>query len=154
MTDVNLLVTNLQEAFSIIRRRMMGNMFAFARDKGLTMGQFGAMFHISRKGGCGVSDIGNDLGVTNSAASQMLDRLVQYELINRSEDPSDRRGKLISLTNKGRQILQEGNLANRIWLEELARSMNPDEQEQVNKAILIIIDKARELETTSEKASV
>jgi DNA-binding MarR family transcriptional regulator len=154
MTDINLLVTNLQEAFSIFRRRMMGNIFAFARDKGLTIGQFGAMFHISHKGGCGVSDIGNDLGVTNSAASQMLDRLVQLELINRSEDPSDRRSKLISLTDKGRQILQEGNLANRIWLEDLARSMDPKEQELVNKAIVILIDKARDLETMVDRVSV
>ena len=51
MTDVNILVSNLQGAFSIIRHRMMGNIFAFARDKGLTMGQFGAMVHISHKGG-------------------------------------------------------------------------------------------------------
>lgn len=154
MTDVNILVTNLQEAFSIFRRRMMGNIFVFARDKGLTMGQFGAMFHIYHKGACGVSDIGNDLGVSNSAASQMLERLVQLELISRSEDPSDRRGKLIGLTDKGRQILQEGNLANRTWLEELARSMNPEEQELVNEAIIILIDKARDLETMADRASV
>ena len=154
MTDVNILVSNLQGAFSIIRHRMMGNIFAFARDKGLTMGQFGAMVHISHKGGCGVSDIGNDLGVSNSAASQMLDRLVQLELISRSEDPSDRRGKLIGMTDKGRQILHEGNLANRTWLEELARSMNPEEQELVNNAIVILIDKARDLETMAERASV
>ena len=154
MTDINLLVANLQEAFSIIRRRMMENVFVFARDKGLTMAQFGAMIHISHKGVCGVSDIGNGLGVSNSAVSQMLDRLVQLELINRSEDPSDRRGKLICLTDKGRQILQEGNLANRTWLEELARSMNPEQQELVNQAIVILIDEARDLETMADRASV
>ena len=50
----------------------MGNFFIYARDKGLTMAQFGTMLKILHKGGCGVSDIGSDLGVTNSAASQML----------------------------------------------------------------------------------
>jgi DNA-binding MarR family transcriptional regulator len=140
------LVTTLQEAFSIFRQRMMGNFFIFTKDKGLTMAQFGAMIQIYHKGGCGVSDIGSDLGVTNSAASQMLERLVQLKLITRTEDPTDRRVKLIVLTDKGRQILKEGNLANRNWLEDLARSMNPDEQEQVNNALVTLIEKARQFE--------
>jgi MarR family transcriptional regulator for hemolysin len=148
MQSTDPLVATLQEAFDIYRHRLMGNIFAYARDKGLTMAQFGAMIHIFRKGGCGVSDIGTDLGVTNSAASQMLERLVQLKLITRSEDPSDRRVKQIVLTDKGRQILQEGSLANRTWLEGLAQSMNPDEQEQVSRALVILIDKARQLDTS------
>jgi len=121
----------------------MGNIFTFAKDKGLTMAQFGALLHIFHKGGCGVSDIGSDLGVTNSAASQMLERLVQLKLITRSEDPTDRRVKQIVLTDKGLQILQEGNLANRNWLEDLAKSMTAEEQEQVREGIIILLEKAR-----------
>jgi DNA-binding MarR family transcriptional regulator len=148
MQSTDPLVNTLQEAFEIIRHRLMGNIFVYARDKGLTMGQFGAMIRISNKGGCGVSDIGSELGVTNSAASQMLERLVQLKLITRTEDPSDRRVKLIVLTDKGRQILQEGFLANRNWLDDLARSMNADEQEQVRKGIVVLIEKARQFEMT------
>lgn len=149
MSEIDALVSTLQDAFAIFRRRMMGNMFVYAKDNGLTMPQFGAMFHIFHSGGCGVSDIGNDLGVTNSAASQMLDRLVQTRLISRSEDPSDRRGKLLVLTDKGREILVNGSLANQKWLEEISRSMTPEEQEQVRQAINILIDKARQLEIGS-----
>jgi DNA-binding MarR family transcriptional regulator len=148
MIETDPLVKALQEAFSIFRRRMMGNLFVYAKDNGLTMPQFGAMFHIFHSGGCGVSEIGSDLGVTNSAASQMLDRLVQIKLISRSEDPADRRGKLLVLTDRGREILVKGNLTNQMWLEDLARSMTPEEQEQVKGAILILIDKARQLESS------
>ncbi len=148
MESNDVFVSTLQDAFGIFRRRLMGNLFIFAKDKGLTMAQFGAMIQIYHKGGCGVSDIGSDLGVTNSAASQMLERLVQLKLITRSEDPSDRRVKLIVLTDIGRQILQEGSLANRNWLEDLARSMTAEEQEQIRKAIVVLIEKARQFETT------
>jgi DNA-binding MarR family transcriptional regulator len=136
----------MQEAFAIFRRRMMGNLYSYARDKGLTMGQFGAMLHVAHRGGCGVSDIGSDLGITNSAASQMLERLVQLKLIVRTENPSDRRSKQIELTNNGRQILQEGSLANQTWLENLARSMTTEEQELVRSALAILISRARQLE--------
>jgi DNA-binding MarR family transcriptional regulator len=105
------------------------------------------MINIYHRGGCGVSDIGSELGVTNSAASQMLERLVQLKLVTRTEDPSDRRVKLIVLTDKGRQILQEGSLAGRSWLEDLARTMTAEEQEQVQKAVLVLIEKARLSET-------
>ena len=111
------------------------------------MAQFGAMLRIYHKGACGVSDIGSDLGVTNSAASQMLERLVQLKLVTRSEDPSDRRVKQIVLTDKGRQIIQESSLAFQTWMEDLARTMTAAEQEQVRTALVILVDKARQLET-------
>jgi DNA-binding MarR family transcriptional regulator len=149
MQSTDAVVATLQEWFGIFRRRMMGGFFTYARDKGLTMAQLGAMFHIYRKGACGVSDIGSDLGVTNSAASQMLERLVQLKLITRSEDPSDRRVKLIVLTDKGRQILQDLSKANQDWLEDLVQTMKAEEQEQIRNALAILIEKSRQLETST-----
>src|SRR4030066_1813954 len=128
MPSTEPLVTTLHEWFGIFRRSLMSNFFMHARDNGLTMAQFGAMLRISHKGGCGVSDIGSDLGVTNSAASQMLERLVQLKLITRSEDPIDRRVKQIVLTDKGRQILQESRQATKAWLESLVQSMTAETQ--------------------------
>jgi DNA-binding MarR family transcriptional regulator len=142
------LVATLHEWFGIFRRSLMGNFFAYARDNGLTMAQFGAMLRVYHKGACGVSDIGSDLGVTNSAASQMLERLVQLKLITRSEDPTDRRVKQIDLTEKGRLIIQESSLAFQAWMDDLAQSMTPAEQEQVSNALVILINKARQLETS------
>jgi MarR family transcriptional regulator for hemolysin len=149
MQSTDPLVATLHEWFGIFRRRLMGNFFIFARDRGLTMAQFGAMLRLYHKGACGVSDIGSDLGVTNSAASQMLERLVQLKLITRSEDPKDRRVKQIVLTDKGRQILQESSLAFQTWMDDLARSMTAAEQEQVRSALVILVDKALQLEATS-----
>jgi len=139
----------LKEWFAIFRNRMMGSFFIYARDKGLTMAQLGAMFHVYHKGACGVSDIGSDLGVTNSAASQMLERLVQLKLITRSEDTIDRRVKQIVLTDKGRQILQEISQANQAWLESLVQSMTAETQSQVSDALVTLIDRAHQLEKTA-----
>lgn len=144
-----LLEAALQEWFSIFRHRMMGSFFSYARDKGLSLAQLGAMFHVYHKGACGVSDIGSDLGVTNSAASQMLERLVQLKLITRSEDPGDRRVKQIVLTDKGHEILSESNKVNHAWLENLVKTMTVEEQDQVRSALVTLIDKAQQLETMS-----
>lgn len=149
MQSSNPLIAILQEWFDIFRRRMMSGFFIYAKDKGLTMAQMGAMFHVYRKGACGVSDIGSDLGVTNSAASQMLERLVQLKLITRSEDPTDRRVKQIVLTEKGREILQGSSNANQGWLDDLVQTMTPEEQERVRIALAILIEKSHQLEANS-----
>jgi DNA-binding MarR family transcriptional regulator len=140
------LISAMHEWFGVFRRSLMGNFFIYARDNGLTMAQFGAILRLFHKGACGVSDIGNDLGVTNSAASQMLERLVQLKLITRSEDPNDRRVKQIVLTDKGRQIMLESSLAFHNWMEDLAQSLDTEEQDQVRRGLEILIDKAHELE--------
>src|SRR4030065_2700496 len=131
MQSTDPLIASLHEWSGIFRRSLMGNFFIFARENGLSMAQLGAMLHIFHKGACGVSDIGSDLGVTNSAASQMLERLVQQKIITRSEDPTDRRVKQIALTDKGRQILQESSHANHVWLEGLASKLTPAGEGQV-----------------------
>ncbi len=141
----NLFVDRLHEWFEILRRTMMGNFFAYARDNGLTMPQFGAMFRIYHSGACGVSDIGKDLGVTNSAASQMLERLVQLKLITRTEDPTDRRVKQIVLTEKGQQILQQTTTMYHTWMEDLAQAMTEDEQRKVEEGLTILIEKANQV---------
>ncbi len=146
MTKPDPLVIALQEWFGIFRRRMMGSIFIYARDNGLTMPQLGTMFHLSQKGACGVSDIGSDLGVSNSAASQMLERLVQIKLVTRSEDPDDRRVKQIVLTDKGRQILAESGQAHQDWMADLVNTMSREERELVMTALVTLIQKSNQLE--------
>jgi len=84
--------------------------------------------------------------VTNAAASQMLEHLVQQQMITRSEDPHDRRAKQIVLTDKGRQVLQESIHARQGWLEDLAHTLSPEEKEQVVAALHILIEKTSQLE--------
>ncbi len=85
-------VLALQNWVGMFMHRSMRDSIRFAKENGLSMSQVGAMFHI-RHGVDGVSDIGDDLGVTSAAASQMLERLVQAGLVTRTEDPHDRRAK-------------------------------------------------------------
>lgn len=146
----NQLAATLRKWVEISMRRSMRNFILYSKESGLSMSQIGALFQIHRKGTCGVSDIGDDLGITSAAASQMLERLVHQGLIDRSEDPHDRRGKQIILTEKGRRILQEGIQARQGWLDDLANIMTPKEQDQVVAALKIMIEKANQLDSQPE----
>ncbi len=100
-------VAALQEWTEVLMRNSMRNFLLHARESGLSMSHFGALFHVYRIGSCGVTEIGDHLGVTSAAASQMLERLVQQGLVLRAEDVEDRRVKRIELTEKGQQIIEE-----------------------------------------------
>lgn len=128
-------------------RRSMRDLLLYAKEHNLSMSQVSALFQIRRKGASGVSCIGDELGITSAAASQLLDRLVQQELISRSEDQNDRRLKQIVLTVKGAQTLQGMILARQKWLEGLAPLMSPAEKETVTAALTILLEKANQLRT-------
>jgi DNA-binding MarR family transcriptional regulator len=146
MLSTDPLAITLQEWVQVSMRRSMRNFIRYARDSGLSMSQIGALFHIHHQGSCGVTDLGESLGVTSAAASQMLERLVQQGLILRSEDPIDRRVKQLVLTEKGSRVIQESIQARQGWLGDLPRMFSPNEKEQVVAALKILINKAKQLE--------
>ena len=138
-------VLTLQQWMEVFMQRSMRGFLAYVRESGLSMSQVGALFQIQHRGSSGVTDLGDKLGVTSSAASQMLERLVQQELILRSEDPSDRRVKQLVLTDKGHQVLQESVRARQSWLSDLAETLSDREKETIIAALNILIDKANQL---------
>jgi DNA-binding MarR family transcriptional regulator len=139
------LVATLQKWIEVSMHRSIRNFICYARESGLSMSQLGALFHIHHKGSRGVTDLGDHLGVTSAAASQMLDRLVQQDLILRSEDPDDRRVKRILLTDKGLQVLQQSIRARQVWLYDLAETLSDSEKEAVITALDTLIDRANHL---------
>jgi len=121
----------LHELIGVFMRRSMSDLILYSRESGLSVSQIGALSHIHVKGACGVSEIGDDLGTTSAAASQMLERLVRQGLIVRAEDPDDRRAKRITLTELGLRAVQEIFRARLGWLDELTHVLSPSELEQV-----------------------
>jgi len=145
MQDVDPFVAAMQTWIEVSMHRSIRNFVRYSRESGLSMSQLGALFHIHHRGSSGVTDLGDDLGVTSSAASQMLERLVQQELVLRSEDPSDRRVKQIILTDRGFQVLQESVRARQSWLFGLAETLSDSEKGAIIAALKILIDRANHL---------
>ena len=149
MAPVDSFVASLQEWIGIFMRRSMRNFMLYSKDSGHSVAQIIALFRI-QKGAGGVTELGDALGITSAAASQMLERLVQQGLILRTEDPRDRRAKQIRLTDDGQKILQDSLNARQNWLEELTNSLSPSEKEQVVAALNILNEKATHLQEQTQ----
>jgi DNA-binding MarR family transcriptional regulator len=82
--------------------------------------------------------------VTTGGMTKRLDRLETSGLIRREADPRDRRGKLIVLTDEGRELIDravEGHLENE---ERLLSSLSRSEREQLAgllRGMLLAVDR-------------
>jgi DNA-binding MarR family transcriptional regulator len=86
------------------------------------------------------------MGITNAAASQAIDRLVNLGMIGRAEDPDDRRAKQLTLTQEGRALIEKGFEARGNWISGLTDALNPEQQTLIISALTLLTETARKTE--------
>lgn len=74
-------------------------------DLGLTFPQIGALHILMFEGAMAVSTLTDKLGLSVSATSHLVQRLVEPDLVKRVAHESDRRQKVVSLSEKGRDLV-------------------------------------------------
>ena len=130
----------------VFMHRSMRGWGLFAKSTGLSMPQFSVMMQLHHRGNCAIGDISERFDVTNAAASQLVDKLVQGGFIKREEDPQDRRAKMLNLTDKGKDLIQRGIEERYRWVDQLSSKLTVEERDQVTDALNIMTRAAQELE--------
>ncbi len=102
---------------AIFMRLSMNDFLRFSRSAGFSFMQMALSMHLHYKGPTEVMACGELLQLSPAGASQMIERLVQQGLAQRSETPDDRRVRLVHLTRAGRQIVGASIEAQQGWLE-------------------------------------
>jgi DNA-binding MarR family transcriptional regulator len=143
------LIQTIRQFMDFAMHHTMRERVHFARATGLSLPQFGILMQLHYRHNCGISDLGERFDITNAAASQLVDKLVQSRLIQREEDPNDRRARLLNLTEKGKELIQQGIEERYRWVDQLAGKLTAEERHKVNEALMILTEAARELETST-----
>ena len=130
----------IREWSEVFMHRSMRDFKRFMNATGLSFSQISILMRLVHGGNAGVSEIGGQLGVTNAAASQAVDRLVQLGLIERTEDPKDRRAKRLALTQKGRALVEKGVRARSQWIESLTDALTPEQQNVIVSALTLLTE--------------
>ena len=103
-------------------------------------------------GGLRVSDLARRLGVTPPTASTLIDRLVERGLIDRREDPADRRQHRCRLTPDGQELLARLYESGRWRSRSLLAALSEDELRIVQQALEILIGAAQRLSEVAPQA--
>ncbi len=148
MSEQPLLSQILRNWTEIFMRRSFRDFRRFMEQADLSPSQVGSLMRLYHRGDSGVCDIGEYLGVSRPAASQLVDRLVQQGLLERGEDPGDRRFKQVRLTARGRDLVESGIQARLSWIESLTVDFSAEEQQTILEALALLTRAAQKLEET------
>ena len=77
--------------------------------------------------------------------SQLLEKLVQQGYVTRSEDPLDRRNKILEVTDGGRKIATEAILERQKWISQVVYILSEEEKQQVEDTLQLLINKVIQL---------
>lgn len=91
----------------------------------VTLPQIVLMSRIEEFGSISPSDLTGRAGVSASAMSQMIDRLVRQGLLSRTEDPADRRCKRVGVTQLALSLLRRIEAARSAQYAQAMASLSP-----------------------------
>ena len=94
--------------------------------------------HLHYQGPSEVTNFCEMMQLSPAGASQMIERMVQQRVVQRSETPGDRRVRLVSLTEQGRQVVEASIAARQAWVKELVAGLSAEEGERVTEAFRIL----------------
>jgi DNA-binding MarR family transcriptional regulator len=120
---------------------------AVARDpltSNLTLAQGRALSFLYHRGEATVSDVAAGLAVTLPSASELIDRLAERGLVERSVDPKDRRRAII---RPSQEAIEFGQRLHELRLAQVRKALDTLPQEDVPmvaRALRSLVDTLRE----------
>ena len=132
-------VLRATQAFVGLALRSLG-----AAGSSITLAQYRMLAVLADDDGQNVRDLAARLGVDRSTATRMCNRLVGAGLIQRTDDPDDRRAVVISLTGEGGAVVAAVTRARRDNVAALLRSLPAARREQ----LVDLLDEFAELAET------
>jgi DNA-binding MarR family transcriptional regulator len=106
-----------------------------AHEFDLSFSQMKAIHFLHGHEDLSVKALGETLGLSLAAMSRAADELVQRGLVDRTEDPADRRIKRLRLTAKGRTLVQKMREVRMAGFEQFVATLSHKERAQLVKAL-------------------
>jgi DNA-binding MarR family transcriptional regulator len=130
-----------------------GNQLRVLEDSGLTTTQCKALLELGGLGNCPptwqVSDLAELLGSSLPAMSRAVEGLVKKGLATRVEDPTDRRVRLVRITEDGKRLVHTLTTVKRNGLEAFASTLTAAQRRKLDAAVESLMDR-EDIATTYE----
>jgi DNA-binding MarR family transcriptional regulator len=130
-----------------------GNQLRVLEDSGLTTTQCKALLELGGLGNCPptwqVSDLAELLGSSLPAMSRAVEGLVKKGLATRVEDPTDRRVRLVRITEDGKRLVDTLTTVKRNGLEAFASTLTAGQRHKLDAAVESLMDR-EDIATTYE----
>jgi MarR family transcriptional regulator, organic hydroperoxide resistance regulator len=129
----------LQRFMHLYLRRTIHDMHVLLRELQLSMPQMGTLHFLGAEGGQSISAIAEHLDLSLAAASHLVERLVQRDLLTRGEDPHDRRLKRVELSPGGVALVEGIHRRAATAFDELLEPLPTELRERFERTTLDVL---------------
>jgi DNA-binding MarR family transcriptional regulator len=137
VADLTAMADRILEVVPRAMRRIRAQMRVRGRGD-LTVPQLRVLLYVRRRPGVGLSALAEHLGVSKAATSTLVDRLVRAGLLDRSDDPSERRRIQLRLTPSGSEQVGLAQLSVRTWLASELGDVGGEALHHLGPALVVL----------------
>ncbi|BAW97873.1 transcriptional regulator, MarR family (plasmid) [[Synechococcus] sp. NIES-970] len=105
-----------------------------------SLSQLRVLYFLNRQPQASLSEVADYLDVTRPTMSAMVERLVQRNLVQRQQDPQERRRIILSLTSHGSAELERVYGATLTSVTQRLEALSADQATQVMQGLAILED--------------
>src|SRR4029450_6354955 len=102
---------------------------------GVTGGQVSLLIQIQRHRGIGVRGLASLERMSPASMSGYVERLARAGLVQKTQDPNDKRRQGLSLTEEGERVLRSVKSRRTAWLAARLQQLEPDELAALDAAV-------------------
>ncbi|WP_226793263.1 MarR family winged helix-turn-helix transcriptional regulator [Bacillus sp. B1-b2] len=135
----------IRESIVFLNRFMFKSMQKYAEEHGVTVPQAKVIFEVFINKEIGVKQLSQNLKMTQSTVSDIVDRLVDRAVLIKTPNPQDKRFVNITVTEKIQKVMSESSPEplKRVMRETMSL-LEPGEQEAVEKGITLLVGAVKE----------
>ena len=137
------IIRNIQKLTDQIFRSMRMSLPAEWLSSEMTVAQLRVLLILQTAGPSRMSAIASEIGTTLSTVTGTVDMLVRKGLVERKDDPVDRRLVICQLSPEGQAMMDKMWEMCRDKIEEVSPNHSPDELEEAEDLAEILLSKLR-----------
>lgn len=125
----------LPEMMSMLHARVAGDALADMHASGLTLPQMIVLHILKNAGSQPIGVLAGWIRLSASATSHLVDRLFDQKLVRRTEDPTDRRQKIVAITPKGEKLVERLAASRSAELSRAVAELDPALQTELVRIV-------------------
>ncbi|WP_425147361.1 MarR family winged helix-turn-helix transcriptional regulator [Deinococcus sp.] len=139
----------MQHLHRLVSHRFIGSLLNSLHGEDVSLSQMTAMYKVRAFAPISVTALAEHLGVSLPGTSQLIQELVRRDLMERRENPDNRREKLLALSEQGQQFLSFRERAMVEAYTEVFGGVDPGTLARAEQTLTDLILQARQLQPTS-----
>jgi DNA-binding MarR family transcriptional regulator len=127
----------VMETIPLVMRFIRADMRSHSADA-LSIPQLRSLAYINRNPGASLSEVAEHLGVTCATASTTIERLVQRNLVQRTDHPQERRRVVLNLTEEGKLLLTQSQEKTRAHIADIIEGLTPEQLLHIQEGLTLL----------------